>query len=247
MNTVFLATSDFHGYLPITKEPFDCMLICGDVCPATNHSNKFQKEWLSTEFVEWVDSLNINEGGIVILIPGNHDWYFQGLSKKKITEFEDMFHGKLKLLINETYDFHGIKIFGTPYCKIFYNWAFMRDNDKLWKYYSECPDDVDIIMSHDAPTLNELGLIHQGWSYGTDAGNPLLDQLIKQKKPKVFLCGHIHSGNHEMEMVDGTAMANVSYIDEDYRPANPLLRLMYDDETRTIIHGTILDENLLWK
>jgi len=34
--------------------------------------------------------------------------------------------------------------------------------------------------------------------------------------PKLFVCGHFHSGNHELQNVDGIYMANVSYIDESY-------------------------------
>ena len=40
------------------------------------------------------------------------------------------------------------------------------------------------------------------------------------KKPKYVFCGHIHSGNHNMQEINGTFFANVSYVDESYSPTN---------------------------
>lgn len=32
-----ISFSDPHGVLPKIEEPFDLMLICGDICPVDNH------------------------------------------------------------------------------------------------------------------------------------------------------------------------------------------------------------------
>lgn len=223
-----LATSDLHGYFPEITEKFDLLLICGDVCPAHDHYYKFQKEWFNTEFVDWINTLPFNDvDSRVVMVGGNHDYYLERADKKDAAEAKKLTNGRLILLKNQEYDFtcedKTIKIFGTPYCKIFGNWAFMLSTDGLRKKYDEIPEGLDILISHDSPTLNKLGFIHEGWYSGVDAGNMLLDEYIEKRKPKYFFSGHIHSGNHDFTEVDGVMMANVSYINEDYHPEYKVL------------------------
>ena len=35
-------------------------------------------------------------------------------------------------------------------------------------------------------------------------------------------------------------MANVSYVNEDYNPVNPILKIEYDEETRTVIGNSLI-------
>ena len=109
-----------------------------------------------------------------------------------------------------------LRIFGTPYCKIFGNWAFMRESETLQDRYSDIPIDCDILLSHDAPKMLGLGEIHTGAWAGKDAGNPWLADEIMRKQPKHCFCGHIHSGNHELQEITGIHLANVSLVGEDY-------------------------------
>ena len=85
----------------------------------------------------------------------------------------------------------------------------------------QIPEDCDILLTHDAPDINNLGLILSGFNAGTNAGNTVLAEAIKEKKPKYVFCGHIHSGNHVFQNVDGTWMTNVSYVSESYYPYYP--------------------------
>lgn len=45
-----------------------------------------------------------------------------------------------------------------------------------------------------------LGEIHTGAWAGKDAGNPWLADEIMRKQPDYCFCGHIHSGNHELQV-----------------------------------------------
>lgn len=239
-----LATSDLHGHFPIIEEPFDLFLIAGDVCPAVNQYFYFQKEWLMGAFVEWVNSLPFSTPwSMVILVPGNHDF---GLERMTHADFIDMEHkcgGRLKVLRHDMYEFEfpvsdgldSLTIFGTPYCSIFGNWAFMISDEALDKKFSQIPEGTDIIVSHDSPNINRLGAILEGpWKSDT-TGNKVLPEHIKRVHPKLFVSGHFHSGNHELQNIDGTLMANVSYVNEDYKPAYPVLEIPYDEETRTFL------------
>lgn len=231
-----IALSDTHGYLPIVTQSFDLLLHCGDVSPAHDHYFAFQDRWLRTEFVDWVKNLPFKDkNSKVVMIPGNHDIATERYSEKERKDFNEITDGRLVMLKNEEYDFtcggETIKIFGTPYCKIFGSWAFMVSDAKLKEKFSQLPEGVDILISHDAPSLNELGLIKEGWHAGTDAGNIYLDEAILQKKPIIALCGHIHSGNHNFQKYGNTYLANVSYVNESYWPVHNSLSFEYKDKT----------------
>ena len=227
-----IVLSDLHGYLPELPD-FDLLIIAGDVCPATNHNRHFQEYWLNHDFSIWVNSLRYrNIFSRVVMIAGNHDIYLEGLSKVRKNEWlsHHIVNNRLVYLDNEEYDFEylevdepkHIKLFGCPYCKIFGNWAFMREN--LEKYYSAIPEGVDILFTHDAADINNLGMISMGRYAGENAGNALLAEHVKRVKPKYYFCGHIHSGNHNLEEIDGIKMANVSIMNEDYEPTHePLI------------------------
>lgn len=226
-----IVISDLHGHLPELPD-FDLLIIGGDVCPVTNHNRHFQEDWLNGTFSTWINSLPYrNVFSRVVMIAGNHDGYFEGISKTRKQEWlSHIKDNRLVYLDNEEYTFEyfevnemkSIKIFGCPYCKVFGSWAFMREN--LEKYYSAIPEGIDILVTHDAADINNLGLIQMGWYKGENAGNVALAQHLKRVKPKYYFCGHIHSGNHNIEEVDGIKMANVSIMDEDYNPTHePLI------------------------
>lgn len=224
-----LAMSDPHGQLPEIKENFDLLLICGDVCPTYSQYYAFQKEWIMNNFVDWVNALPFHdEYSRVVMVGGNHDFVFERYGNKEKEQLKAKTNGRCIFLKNNTYDFEWlddnginvIKIFGTSYCKIFGNWAFMVSDEKLHEKYNLCPDNADIFISHDSPDLNGLGTIHYSKVddkiHGENVGNKVLANVIKAQKPKYFFSGHIHTGNHDFENIDGIKMANVSLLNEQY-------------------------------
>lgn len=239
-----LASSDFHGYLPEVIEPFDLFLICGDICPAECHSRKYQDAWIHEDFVPWINSLPFkNPWSMVVMTPGNHDFVMESYDREDYDGIERMCNYNLKILRNEPYEFFypvsdgvdSLRIFGTPYCTIFGRWAFMRELDVLEMKFSEIPEDTDILISHDAPNVNKLGAITQGYWKSDTTGNQLLPKHIERVKPKLFVCGHFHSGNHELSKIGETLCANVSYVNEAYEPFLDILSIYYDEESRKII------------
>lgn len=241
-----LSTSDLHGFLPEIKEPFDLFLIAGDVCPVECHARTFQEDWLHNEFIAWINKLPFkNEWSKIVMTWGNHDFYGEKCTEDDMAGIERMANNRLKILRHSSYDFEfpvsdgtdTLTIFGTPYCGVFGRWAFMEPDEKLDELFSEIPENTDILVSHDSPNVWGLGDITQGYyiQYGT--GNRVLYDHILRVHPKLFVCGHFHSGNHDFQKIDSIYMANVSYINEAYDPYWPILLINYNEETRQIINS----------
>ena len=212
-------TSDLHGYLP-EIEPCELLLICGDIVSLKHQRySKSCKQWYIKVFQPWIDNLPCDK---VLFIPGNHEVGVEGHED----EYRKLFSptNKATILLHDYYEYlsnDGIvyKIFGTPYCKIFGNWAFMRTNSDLKEKFSEIPEGLDILLTHDVAygyadqSLQDIG-------YGTDThfGTVELRDAILEKKPKFHLSGHIHTANHNLIMIGDTKHYNVSYVDETYIP-----------------------------
>lgn len=204
-----IALSDLHGKLIDITTPFDLMLICGDICPDTNHSIAYQEFWLKTYFKKWLNSLPYKDiTSKVVFIAGNHDFWFERNGSSKLgLDLIDLpsraiylHHDICSVSIwdNEKETLTTLSIFGSPYCTEYGNWAFMHDDEFLQRKYSQIPDFIDIFISHGAPYMNGLGTITEGRQGGGEAGSIVLAEAVSRIRPKYFFCGHIHSGNHAL-------------------------------------------------
>ena len=214
--------SDIHGYLPDpnTLPEVELILIAGDVIPLAYQSNPYaSKKWFIDKFSPWANSLHCNK---VLFIAGNHDFYCEDnlLTMKEL--FPD--DNKVTFLQDELYihltDDKMYTIYGTPWCKQFGNWAYMKSQDELLEKWEEVPPSLDILLTHDAPYgTSDLLMETNCWWYTKDhIGNPALRQIIKETHPRYNFHGHLHSTNHECEMLDETKIYNVSLLSEQYEP-----------------------------
>ena len=212
--------SDLHGYLPSIEEIEDheITLICGDISPLSIQINhKEMRKWLINKFKPWCESLPSNK---VYFIAGNHDFWFERNDLTAHQIFSS--HDKVRYLKNEyvdyisTQDAKVYRIFGTPYCHIFGNWAFMRSEEILAKKFSQIPGNVDILLSHDAP-YGTSDVCFEGWAAdGRHKGCPELRDAIIASKPKYNFHGHLHSANHGEELLGETKVYNTSILNEQY-------------------------------
>lgn len=220
--------SDMHGNLGFNVEPCDIVLICGDITPLSIQSNMIKsEEWMITTFIPWCQNLPSDK---VIFIGGNHDWFLYNKPNriKELLKEQD----KVIYLDCELYEYNGVKIFGTPICKIFGNWAFMETQEEQnTKYdrYLKTINDVDILISHDAPYgVSDIVLQEDCWWAGEHIGNPALRDFIEKLQPRVCFHGHLHSTNHGMEKLLETEVYNVSLLNEDYKLIYKPLIFDYD-------------------
>lgn len=227
MKCIFL--SDLHGtLLPIEDyfEPCELVCICGDISPLNIQANhKKMRKWLIEEFKPWCESLPCDK---VIFIAGNHDFSFQNLDFM-YTQFPK--DGKTTYLFHESYVYTAksgkeYSIFGTPYCKLFGNWAFMELEDKLSKLYNDIPENLDILLVHDQ-AFGYGDILEEGsvpWADGSHIGNKPLTKAVLEKQPKYMFTAHLHSCAHKCVKIDKTERYNVSIKDERYDPVyDPLI------------------------
>ena len=215
-----IAISDLHGNLPVIEENANILIIAGDISPLNIQGNKPKMiKWLKTKFIDWINSLNVEK---VYLIAGNHDWVFENCSDSLIVELCMLSNSKLVYLCNqeiEYYDSDGKKwkIFGTPYCHQFGNWAFMRDDDTLEELYKDIPKNIDILISHDAPYgCSDICFEDVYWRGEKHIGCVPLRDIILERSPKMVFHGHLHSSNHEIEILGKSKVINCSLLNENY-------------------------------
>ena len=133
-------------------------------------------------------------------------------------------HDKVTYLHNSgidyisTQDTKTYSIFGSPYCHQFGSWAFMRDEKTLVKKFSEIPENLDVLITHDAP-YGTSDICLEGFARNKGhIGCPELRDVIIEKKPSWCVHGHLHSSSHEIEYLNDTKVVNCSILNESYEP-----------------------------
>jgi calcineurin-like phosphoesterase family protein len=169
-----------------------------------------------------------------IFIAGNHDWGFIN-HIDKVTETLEKYDGitylqdDLYLVGQDETDYNDmIKIYGSPWQPEFYNWAFNlpRNGWELGQKWSDVPVDTDILITH-GPAY---GFVDKVIGRPENLGCELLAERIKTIKPKIHVCGHIHSGRGII-FNDGTLYINASVLDEQYNYTKKPFTIDFDFET----------------
>lgn len=206
------AISDLHGNLiNITK--CEVLFICGDISPLRIQFDMEEMEyWVSNHFLSWCRTLPCKR---IYLTAGNHDAFLE----RNERVFRNLIReSKVTYLKNEYSEYLSkdgrlYKIFCTPYCHIFGNWPFMRSDEILEEKFADVPERCDILFSHDCPfgtgdICLELNELHRG--------SVALRNAVLKSKPKYLFTGHLHSANHDCEMLDNTKIYNTSIVNERY-------------------------------
>lgn len=203
---VIYALSDMHGQLPDVPE-CDLCLIAGDICPFWNHDIIFQSNWLHTTFRQWLESIPARK---IVGIAGNHDLIFEELPALLPKNLPWVY------LEDESYDFEGISIYGTPYQKRFGNWPFMRDEEELevlWKDMPAC----DVVLVHGPPyDAGDRDM------FDDPGGSTTLARKLRELNIPWCICGHMHE-NYGIHKLGNTKVANVALVNNECDPVyNPM-------------------------
>ena len=166
------------------------------------------------QFLKWYNDLDNYTNKI--FIAGNHDCGFQNEPDmcKELLEF----YNKVTYLqdnievIGEDYE-TAVKVYGSPWQPEFYNWAFNlpRNGWELEVKWNDIPLNTDILVTH-GPAWGKVDTV---LGQGIPLGCELLAERIKVVKPKIHVCGHIHTGYGYV--FDGdTHYFNAAVLDEKY-------------------------------
>ena len=181
------------------------------------------------EFCKWYNSLDNYTNKV--FIAGNHDWGFQ-INTEKVKEILD-FYGNItylqdnEVLVGEKL----VSVYGSPWQPEFYNWAFNlpRKGDELKEKWDNIPSNTDILITH-GPAY---GYVDKVIGTVENLGCELLTERIKQIKPKIHVCGHIHSG-YGYTFDGDTHYINASVLNESYVYYNRPLTIDWNPNTNEI-------------
>lgn len=160
----------------------------------------------------------------VVLTPGNHDKSFDHKFRKSAWFSREIalkqFKGRMcvHLLIHESIQLHGIKIFASPWTPEFHDWGFNYFPHEAKDLWDSIPNDCEVLMTHGPPEfiLDEVNdymkTRHTGCPY-------LAKEIVKRPTIKYHLFGHIHEGYGKLEK-DGITYLNSSIMDLRYKPNN---------------------------
>lgn len=232
--TVLSDTHTRQGLIPMEDLPGgDLLLHAGDIMNSGYNKNDI---W---DFCHWFQSLKQYEDKV--FIAGNHDRMFQN-HPKDVKEWLDKF-GNIIYLQDDDFVIYGdgpngdmpennIRIYGSPWQPEFYSWAFnlQRNSIELSGKWEAIPNNTDILITH-GPAFGTLDTVTgRPWD---NLGCELLAERIERFRPKIHICGHIHSG-YGYEFKNGTHFFNAAVLNEAYEYTQKPMTFDWDKETNTI-------------
>lgn len=221
--------SDTHGLHPqmLHNLPEGDILIHSGDC--TNMGRKHEVE----EFVSWFK--NLKGFSTKIFIAGNHDWSFQRVNEPhhkgdydwfhKLMDEDDLLKSNVIYLEDQEHIIEHpklskpIKIYGSPWQPVFFNWAFNlpRNGSKLKEKWDQIPTDTDILITHGPPYhvrdfVEKYGVMNH-------VGCELLRDRLSNLNVALSVHGHIHYA-YGLEILNNTMVVNASICTEGYTPIN---------------------------
>jgi predicted phosphodiesterase len=190
------------------------------------------------EFFKWFDE--IDNYDFKVFIAGNHDRWMQDKTEEVkgiLTGYKTIDYLQDDWMTVGDSDPHDpnvktAKIYGSPWQPEFYNWAFNlpRNGEELKSKWDMIHEDTDILITH-GPAWGFLDDVEG--NRNVHLGCELLAERIKQIKPKIHICGHIHSGHGHY--FDGhTHYFNASVLNERYSYSHLPWNIDWDPITNEI-------------
>jgi Icc-related predicted phosphoesterase len=211
----------------------DLLICAGDIMNSGYNKNDI------LDFCHWFHSLD--QYDTKVFIAGNHDRMFENHPVEANMIVNN--YGSVIYLQDDDLVLYGdgpngdmpennIRIYGSPWQPEFYSWAFNlpKNGIELAAKWEAIPDNTDILITH-GPAYGTLDTV--AGRMNDHLGCELLAERIKVIKPKIHVCGHIHSG-YGYEFKDGTHFFNASVLDEQYEYTQKPMTFDWDKENNTI-------------
>jgi Icc-related predicted phosphoesterase len=195
-----VAISDCHGHMPVVPN-CDLILNAGDICPDFRGDRvMYQWQWMNRHYRDYLDALPAP----MVAVWGNHDFVGEP------SEFANTLNLPWTLLQDRMVEIQGLRIYGSPWSKRFYDWAFMRNEKELDRIYSAIPEGLDILIVH-GPPYDACDANYRGELCGSVA----LRRHIERAQPRLVLCGHIHESAKREDYIDVSRIVNVCSLTRD--------------------------------
>ena len=192
--------SDLHGNFPklksLKEDPIDLLLVAGDIAAGLPDAQYGSMK----RFFDWVNWINPKH---MAFTPGNHDYWL-------LADIFKLMKPNHYLLIDDWVTIEGVKIYGTPWTLPFFDWNWMKPEDRLALLWENIPEDLDILISH-GPAYKVCDLVP---SIQEHTGSKTLREAVLAKNIKYFFSGHIHEGSHSQEMLGNTKCRCVSLMSD---------------------------------
>lgn len=194
--------SDTHGKRVVPPDG-DMIIHGGDVSNVgKNHEIIY--------FLDWFSNLPHK---YKICIAGNHDFGFQNKPMELKAILKD--YPSVIYLQDSGIEIEGIKIWGSPWTPVFFNWAFMYDREDGEAIWSKIPNDTNILITH-GPPYGIMDLVNNDLNNDRHVGcHHLLKKLDDLKDLKLHVFGHIH--DQRGELYNGKTFINASVLTDEYR------------------------------
>lgn len=206
-----LHISDLHNHHPEGLPKANLLIISGDYgfkskrAPLAVVAKEFKV------FNNYLKSIR-HKYDEIIYVPGNHDTLFE-LDE----EYGKEIMTQALVLINESFSYKGLKIYGSPVTPSFCNWAFNVDRgEDIRKVWDRIPLDTDVLITHGPP----YGILDVVEGDSEPLGCEELRIAVERVKPQLHLFGHIHSARGVAKIGD-TTFSNASIMNERYYPVYP--------------------------
>ena len=223
MKITFISdTHNKHKQVTSSLPGGDLLIHAGDIS-SMGYKHEIQ------QFCKWFNGLE--NYTIKTFIAGNHDFGFEQepeMTKEVVGSYKDIVYLQDSFLGYGVDTENYVKIYGSPWQPEFHNWAFNlpKDGWELEQKWDDIPEDTDILITH-GPAFGYLDTVIGRYE---NLGCELLVNRIKKIKPKIHVCGHIHSGRN-IVFDDGTLYINASVLDEQYQYTQKPITIDFDFKT----------------
>lgn len=152
----------------------------------------------------------------VVLVGGNHDFFFYHAGAKITRQFIQQFGAEnIVYLCDEATTIEGLQIYGSPWQPWFMDWAWnaQRGAD-IRQYWDRIPENLDLLVTHGPP--------HRilDWVGRDRVGCEELRIAVERAKPRVHVFGHLHSAGGQHRSVGAMDFYNAAVVNEDYKLAH---------------------------
>lgn len=190
------------------------------------HSGDFTirgSEHETRDFMKWFGALPHEHK---VVIAGNHDLMFERDPERARSYVPKGVH----YLEDSEVTIDGLRIYGCPWVPwepAILRLAFNIDRGalNLKEKYEKIPDGLDILVTH-GPPANDLGGmlaffdLSKNKDVQLEVGDAQLYRQIMRARPRLSVCGHVHSG-HGVREHEGIRFVNAAVLDEGYTPKYP--------------------------